>query len=145
MPRVISAVKQSQSQPDDFLAQSELISICHEVLQPCGRLVNSSRAAVPTVGDQVASMQLSNTTRSLAESLAELRAALTKVYFFPTGYDAIGHFFYSWFRSQAQETSGSMELDSAILVIRQLDEELYVYKREFLEHRLTTLPGETVQ
>lgn len=79
LPRVISAVKQSQGQPENFLVQSELISVCHEVLQPSGRLVNASRAAVPTVGDQAASMHLSNATRSLAESLAELRAALTKV------------------------------------------------------------------
>lgn len=41
--------------------------------------MNASRAAVPTVRDQSSSVQLSNATKTLAESLAELRTSLTKV------------------------------------------------------------------
>lgn len=79
LPRVISAVRTSQAEQESQIAQLDLISVCQETLQPGGRLVNASRAAVPTVKDPASSVQLSNATKTLAESLAELRTSLTKV------------------------------------------------------------------
>lgn len=42
-------------------------------------MVSSAKAAVPTVSDQAAAMQLSQCAKNLATSLAELRTASQKV------------------------------------------------------------------
>lgn len=47
--------------------------------QPGSKMVASAKAAVPTVTDQAAAMQLSQCAKNLATSLAELRTASQKV------------------------------------------------------------------
>lgn len=47
-------------------------------LQPGSKMVSSAKAAVPTVSDQAAAMQLSQCAKNLATSLAELRTASQK-------------------------------------------------------------------
>ena len=42
-------------------------------------MVAAAKAAVPTVGDQAAALQLGNFAKATASSLAELRAASAKV------------------------------------------------------------------
>ena len=42
-------------------------------------MVAAAKAAVPTVGDQAAALQLGNFAKATATALAELRAASTKV------------------------------------------------------------------
>ena len=42
-------------------------------------MVAAAKAAVPTVGDQAAALQLGNFAKATASALAELRAASTKV------------------------------------------------------------------
>ena len=49
--------------------------------QPAGRLVAASKAAVPTVSDQAAALQLGNYAKATAQALAELRNASSKVGF----------------------------------------------------------------
>lgn len=46
--------------------------------QPGSKMVSSAKAAVPTVSDQAAAMQLSQCAKNLATSLAELRTASQK-------------------------------------------------------------------
>lgn len=79
LPLIISSVKQSEAQPDNQLAQFDLISTCQEVLQPGARLVNSGRLAAAHVRDGSCSIQLTTTSTILAECLAELRLAITRV------------------------------------------------------------------
>lgn len=52
---------------------------CLEFLQPAGKMVAAAKAAVPTVGDQAAALQLGNFAKATAASLAELRAATVRV------------------------------------------------------------------
>ena len=46
--------------------------------QPSGKMVAAAKAAVPTVGDQAAALQLGNFAKATATALAELRAASSK-------------------------------------------------------------------
>ena len=49
------------------------------LLQPCDKMVAAAKAAVPTVGDKAAALQLGNFATATTVALAELRAASTKV------------------------------------------------------------------
>ena len=48
-------------------------------VQPSGRLVAASKAAVPTVSDPASALQLGNFAKSTAAAVAELRNAASKV------------------------------------------------------------------
>ena len=49
------------------------------LLQPAAKMVAAAKAAMPTVGDQAAALQLGNFAKATASALAELKAASTKV------------------------------------------------------------------
>lgn len=71
-------------------------------------MVAAAKAAVPTVGDQAAALQLGNFAKATALALAELRAASTK----------------------AAEVCGSLEIDSAIATVKGLSKEMSGFKQE---------------
>ena len=71
-------------------------------------MVAAAKAAVPTVGDQAAALQLGNFAKATAMALAELRAASGK----------------------AAEVCGSLEIDSAIATVKELSKEMSGYKLE---------------
>ena len=56
-----------------------LINASQAIIQPCGKMIAASKAAVPTVGDQAAALQLANFAKQTATCLAELRTAAAKV------------------------------------------------------------------
>ncbi|XP_014674038.1 PREDICTED: talin-2-like [Priapulus caudatus] len=123
IPRLVQGIKRSMHEPENSQAQLALISASQQFLQPAGQLVVSSKTAVPTVGDQAAAMQLSTAAKNLQVALAELRSAAGK----------------------AQEACGSLELDSAIDTIYQLDKELESIRMTAVEGRLRPLPEETAE
>jgi len=86
-------------------------------------MVSSAKAAVPTVSDQAAAMQLSQCAKNLATSLAELRTASQK----------------------AHEACGPMEIDSALSTVQTLKNELQDAKMAAVESQLKPLPGETLE
>ena len=63
----------------DFVAFSLFVF----VLQPAAKMVAAAKAAMPTVGDQAAALQLGNFAKATASALAELKAASTKVSYPP--------------------------------------------------------------
>uniref|UniRef100_A0A2K5S759 Talin 2 n=1 Tax=Cebus imitator TaxID=2715852 RepID=A0A2K5S759_CEBIM len=87
------------------------------------KMVSSAKAAVPTVSDQAAAMQLSQCAKNLATSLAELRTASQK----------------------AHEACGPMEIDSALNTVQTLKNELQDAKMTAVESQLKPLPGETLE
>uniref|UniRef100_A0A2K6FWH9 Talin 2 n=1 Tax=Propithecus coquereli TaxID=379532 RepID=A0A2K6FWH9_PROCO len=87
------------------------------------KMVSSAKAAVPTVSDQAAAMQLSQCAKNLATSLAELRTASQK----------------------AHEACGPMEIDSALNTVQTLKNELQDAKVAAVESQLKPLPGETLE
>ncbi|KAG9463018.1 hypothetical protein GDO78_022591, partial [Eleutherodactylus coqui] len=121
IPMLVQGVRGSQSQPDSPSAQLSLISASQNFLQPGGKLVASGKAAVPTVSDPASAMQLGQCTKNLATALAELRTAAQK----------------------AQEACGPLEIDSALNLIRSLEQDLQEAKAAAREQKLQPLPGET--
>ncbi|CAI9577712.1 unnamed protein product [Staurois parvus] len=86
-------------------------------------MVASAKAAVPTVADQAAAMQLGQCAKNLATSLAELRTAAQK----------------------AHEACGPMEIDSALNAVQTLKNELQDAKMAATDGQLKPLPGETLE
>uniref|UniRef100_G3SLV9 Talin 2 n=1 Tax=Loxodonta africana TaxID=9785 RepID=G3SLV9_LOXAF len=125
IPQLVQGVRGSQAQAEDLSAQLALIISSQNFLQPGSKMVSSAKAAVPTVSDQAAAMQLSQCAKNLATSLAELRTASQK---------AIAH-----------EACGPMEIDSALSTVQTLKNELQDAKMAAAESQLKPLPGETLE
>nr|XP_014348098.1 PREDICTED: talin-2 [Latimeria chalumnae] len=123
IPQLVQGVRGSQSQPEDLSAQLALIIASQNFLQPGSKMVASAKAAVPTVADQAAAMQLSQCAKNLATSLAELRSSTQK----------------------AHEACGPMEIDSALTSVQTLKNELQDAKMAAAEGQLKPLPGETLE
>uniref|UniRef100_A0A674KFP7 Talin 2 n=1 Tax=Terrapene triunguis TaxID=2587831 RepID=A0A674KFP7_9SAUR len=122
IPQLVQGVRGSQAQAEDLSAQLALINSSQNFLQPGSKMVASAKAAVPTVSDQAAAMQLSQCAKNLATSLAELRTASQK----------------------AHEACGPMEIDSALNTVQTLRNELQDAKMAAVDGQLKPLPGETV-
>ncbi|XP_063169958.1 talin-2 isoform X2 [Candoia aspera] len=123
IPQLVQGVRGSQAQAEDLGAQLALINSSQNFLQPGNKMVASAKAAVPTVTDQAAAMQLSQCAKNLATSLAELRTASQK----------------------AHEACGPMEIDSALNTVQTLKNELQDAKMAALDGQLKPLPGETLE
>ncbi|KAM7337366.1 talin-2 isoform X1 [Alexandromys fortis] len=123
IPQLVQGVRGSQAQAEDLSAQLALIISSQNFLQPGSKMVSSAKAAVPTVSDQAAAMQLSQCAKNLATSLAELRTASQK----------------------AHEACGPMEIDSALNTVQTLKSELQDAKMAAAESQLKPLPGETLE
>ncbi|XP_048188594.1 talin-2 [Perognathus longimembris pacificus] len=123
IPQLVQGVRGSQAQAEDLSAQLTLIISSQNFLQPGSKMVSSAKAAVPTVSDQAAAMQLSQCAKNLATSLAELRTASQK----------------------AHEACGPMEIDSALNTVQTLKNELQDAKMAAVESQLKPLPGETLE
>ncbi|XP_053128319.1 talin-2 isoform X1 [Hemicordylus capensis] len=123
IPQLVQGVRGSQAQAEDLSAQLALINSSQNFLQPGSRMVASAKAAVPTVADQAAAMQLSQCAKNLATSLAELRTASQK----------------------AHEACGPMEIDSALNTVQTLKNELQDAKMAAMDWQLKPLPGETLE
>ncbi|XP_042543510.1 talin-2 [Dipodomys spectabilis] len=123
IPQLVQGVRGSQAQAEDLSAQLALIISSQNFLQPGSKMVSSAKAAVPTVSDQAAAMQLSQCAKNLATSLAELRTASQK----------------------AHEACGPMEIDSALNTVQTLKNELQDAKMASVESQLKPLPGETLE
>ncbi|KAF4017404.1 hypothetical protein G4228_008802 [Cervus hanglu yarkandensis] len=121
IPQLVQGVRGSQAQAEDLSAQLALIISSQNFLQPGSKMVSSAKAAVPTVSDQAAAMQLSQCAKNLATSLAELRTASQKA------------------------TCGPMEIDSALSTVQTLKSELQDAKMAAVESQLKPLPGETLE
>ncbi|XP_066492690.1 talin-2 isoform X2 [Tiliqua scincoides] len=123
IPQLVQGVRGSQAQAEDLSAQLALINSSQNFLQPGSKMVASAKAAVPTVADQAAAMQLSQCAKNLATSLAELRTASQK----------------------AHEACGPMEIDSALSTVQTLKNELQDAKMAAIDGQLKPLPGETLE
>ena len=86
------------------------------IAQPAGKMVAAAKAAVPTVGEQAAALQLGNFAKSTAIALAELRSA----------------------SARAAEVCGSLEIDSAIARVKELSKEIVAYKQEAASGKLAS-------
>ncbi|CAM4522659.1 unnamed protein product [Leuciscus chuanchicus] len=123
IPQLVQGVRGSQGQPEDGSAQLALIIASQNFLQPGSKMVSSAKSSVPTVSDQAAAMQLGQCAKNLATSLAELRTAA----------------------QTAHEACGPMEIDSALIAVQTLKNELQDAKLATSEGQLKPLPGESLE
>uniref|UniRef100_A0A672SYJ2 Talin-2-like n=1 Tax=Sinocyclocheilus grahami TaxID=75366 RepID=A0A672SYJ2_SINGR len=123
IPQLVQGMRGSQAYPEDLGAQLALIIASQSFLQPGSKMVTSAKAAVPTVTDQAAAMQLGQCAKNLATCLAELRTAAQK----------------------AHEACGPLEIDSALNAVQTLKSELQDAKMATLEGQLKPLPGESLE
>ncbi|XP_078056342.1 talin-2 isoform X2 [Mustelus asterias] len=123
IPQLVQGVRASQAEPENLSAQLALIIASQNFLQPGSKMVSSAKAAVPTVTDQAAAMQLGQCAKNLATSLAELRTSVQK----------------------AHEACGPMEIDSALHSVQTLRNELQDAKMAVADGQLKPLPGETLE
>ncbi|XP_062512011.1 talin-like [Corticium candelabrum] len=121
--KLVQAVRLSMASPESASSQLGLINASQAMIQPCGKMIAAAKAAVPTIGDQAAAIQLANFAKQTASSLAELRAAASK----------------------AAEACGSLEIDSAIDVVKQIAQELAEVQKAASAKKLLPLPGETAE
>ncbi|CAL8355931.1 unnamed protein product [Lota lota] len=122
IPQLVQGMRSSQAQSDELSAQLALIMASQSFLQPCSKMVTSAKAAVPTVTDQAAAMQLGQCSKNLATCLAELRTATQK----------------------AHEACGPLEIDSALKTVHTLRSELQDAKMSVIDGQLRPLPGESL-
>nr|XP_055058501.1 talin-2a isoform X1 [Misgurnus anguillicaudatus]XP_055058512.1 talin-2a isoform X1 [Misgurnus anguillicaudatus]XP_055058521.1 talin-2a isoform X1 [Misgurnus anguillicaudatus] len=122
IPQLVQGIRGSQGQPEDDSAQLGLIIASQNFLQPGSKMVSSAKSSVPTVTDQAAAMQLGQCAKNLATSLAELRTAA----------------------QTAHEACGPMEIDSALIAVQTLKNELQDAKMAASEGQLKPLPGESL-
>ncbi|KAG1695569.1 Talin-1 [Nymphon striatum] len=118
---VAHGVSRSMSNPDNAGSQLELIIACEELIHPCSEMITSSKAAIPTITSQSASRQLDNTSKELSGALTDLRTSLSKT----------------------REATGGIEIDSAIDIVKELDDEIAAFQRAANMNELKPLPGET--
>ncbi|XP_039551194.1 talin-2 isoform X2 [Pimephales promelas] len=123
IPQLVQGMRGSQAHPEDLGAQLALIIASQSFLQPGSKMVSSAKAAVPTVTDQAAAMQLGQCAKNLATCLAELRTAAQK----------------------AHEACGPLEIDSALNAVQTLKSELQDAKMATLEGQLKPLPGQSLE
>uniref|UniRef100_A0A8C1BI54 Talin 2 n=1 Tax=Cyprinus carpio carpio TaxID=630221 RepID=A0A8C1BI54_CYPCA len=123
IPQLVQGMRGSQAHPEDLGAQLALIISSQSFLQPGSKMVTSAKAAVPTVTDQAAAMQLGQCAKNLATCLAELRTAAQK----------------------AHEACGPLEIDSALNAVQTLKSELQDAKMATLEGQLKPLPGQSLE
>uniref|UniRef100_A0A672PCY1 Talin-2-like n=1 Tax=Sinocyclocheilus grahami TaxID=75366 RepID=A0A672PCY1_SINGR len=123
IPQLVQGVRGSQGQPEDGSAQLALIIASQNFLQPGSKMVSSAKSSVPTVTDQAAAMQLGQCAKNLATCLAELRTAA----------------------QMAHEACGPMEIDSAVIAVQTLKNELHDAKMAASEGQLKPLPGESLE
>ncbi|XP_059392975.1 talin-2 isoform X1 [Carassius carassius] len=123
IPQLVQGMRGSQAHPEDLGSQLTLIIASQSFLQPASKMVTSAKAAVPTVTDQAAAMQLGQCAKNLATCLAELRTAAQK----------------------AHEACGPLEIDSALNAVQTLKSELQDAKMATLEGQLKPLPGQSLE
>ena len=123
IPSLVEGVKGTLSQPENPSTQLNLINASEQFLQPAARVVQSSRAVLPTVADHASALQLTTSSQQLGASLGDLRSALNR----------------------AREVCSGLELDSASELIRTLHAELEAFQKAANNAELRPLPGETAE
>ncbi|VDM32021.1 unnamed protein product [Hydatigera taeniaeformis] len=78
LPKMVGAIRFIRRDPEDPLAQLELICACEHAIQPCGQLARSCRSMVPTIGDSAVQSALDNSTSQMVVAVETLKACLAR-------------------------------------------------------------------
>ena len=111
----------SMQSPDSAMAQLNLINNAELFINPTSRLTDSTRSALPTVSDQSASLQLSNSSKGLDNAVRDLKACIHKAH---------------------QVCGGQLEMEASADLIDALKVELDEFRTAVNSFGLKPLPGE---
>ncbi|XP_055913869.1 talin-2 [Eupeodes corollae] len=123
IPRLVTSLKTTRSNPDDANAQLNLIEAAEQFIEPGIQLSSSARALQPTVNDIPSAQQLSKSALHLGQSVHELNSAAQR----------------------AREACGGQELESALEAVKNLRNVLDDTRNAAQNGSLCRLPGETVE
>merc|ERR1711963_1350795 len=123
IPRLVEGVKMSMQSPDSAMAQLNLINNAELFIDPTNTLTNSTRSALPTVDNQSAALQLSNSSKQLDNAVKELRSCIYK----------------------AHQVCGSLEMEASVDLIEAMKIELDEFRAAVDALDLKPLPGETME
>ncbi|XP_037955861.1 talin-1 isoform X2 [Teleopsis dalmanni] len=123
IPRLVTSVKTTRSNPDDPNAQLNLIEAAEQFIEPAIQVSRSARALQPTVTDIPAATQLSKTALNLGRTVSDLNSAAQR----------------------AREACGGQELESALEAVRNLHNVLDDTRQAAQSGTLRPLPGENVE
>lgn len=122
IPRLVTAVKTTRSNPDDYNAQFNLIEAAEQFIEPAVQVSRSARALQPTVTDIPVATRLSKSALYLGQTVSELNYAAQR----------------------ARDACGGQELESALEAVRNLHNVLDDTRRAAYSGTIRPLPGETM-
>ncbi len=79
VPRVVQGIRNCIVEPQSKSGHLHLITACEEFLAPTEKMISISKAVLPTVSDEIKSIQLRNCTKQLANAIGDLRSCLSRV------------------------------------------------------------------
>jgi hypothetical protein len=68
--------------PEAKSAHLGLINSCEDFVNPTQKMIGLCQSVLPTISDEIKAIQLRNCTKQLANSLADLKACLSRVRIF---------------------------------------------------------------
>ncbi|VDN98923.1 unnamed protein product [Rodentolepis nana] len=78
LPKMVSAIRFIRRDPEDPLAQLELICTCKQAVQPCSQLARSCRQIVPTISDAALQNALDGSSSQMVVAVETLKACLAR-------------------------------------------------------------------
>ena len=72
-------IRSCMATPDAKSAHLGLIDACEDFISPAQKMINLCKSVLPTISDEIKAIQLRNCTKQLANSLADLKACLSRV------------------------------------------------------------------
>ena len=123
IPKLVDCVKMSMQNPDSAMAQLNLINNAEQFLAPSIKLTNSTQSALPTVDNESAAIQLSNSSKQMSNAIKDLKSCISK----------------------AHQVCGSLEVEASADLIKSLQSELEEFREASRNFTLRPMPGETIE
>lgn len=123
IPRLNQALRLSHKQAHQADALHNLITAAKSFIQPCNRLLTTTKAAQPTITDQSSALLLNNHHKNLSAALLELRSALER---------------------SLKASTVQCPIQDSLLKISNIENELEETKKSAKLGQLIPLPGDTL-
>ena len=79
VPRIVQGIRSCMAAPQSKSGHLNLITACERFVGPTEKMITVSKAVLPTVSDEIKSIQLRNCTKQLSNAVADLRSCLSRV------------------------------------------------------------------
>lgn len=119
VPKIVQGIRACMVQPRAKSAHLSLISASEDFLMPAYKMISLTKSVLPTIANEIKTIQLRNCTNQLINALSDLKNWLAKT----------------------EQVCSSFESDAMIESIRSLENEL----NQIYSTALKPLPGETLE